>query len=99
MVLWGTSLRCKRIIERRDNEAVVSVVNGQTSKYPEIMQLLRFFVLQCLKNNVAFSARQIPGCENNVAEALSRFQVERFWCLVPQAEPKGLPVAEFLLSL
>ena len=42
MVLWGTSLRGKRIIVRTDNEAVVSIVNGQTSKCPEIMQLLNF---------------------------------------------------------
>ena len=63
------------------------------------MKLLRFFVLQCLKNNVAFSTRHIPGCENNVADALTRFQVESFRSLVPQAEPEGLPVPEFLWSL
>ena len=70
VVLFGPSLRGKRIIVRTDNEAVVSIVNRQTSKCPEIMKLLRFVVLQCLKNNVAFSARHIPGCENNVADAL-----------------------------
>ena len=69
MVLWGTSLRDKRIIVRTDNEAAVSIVNGQTSKCPEIMQLLKFFVLHFLNNKVAFSARHISGCENNVADA------------------------------
>ena len=59
------------------NEAVVSIINGHTSKCLEITKLLRFF-LQCLKNNDAFSATHIPGCENNVAEALSRFQVLLF---------------------
>ena len=44
IVLWGTSLRGKKIIVRTDNEAVVSIVNVQTSKCPEIMLLLRFFV-------------------------------------------------------
>ena len=78
------------------NEAVVSIINGQTSKCIEITKFLRFFFLQCLKNNVAFSARHIPGCENNVAEALSRFQVKLFRSLVPLAEPDGFLVPEFL---
>ena len=43
MVLWGTSLRGRKIIVRTDNAAAVSIVNGQTSKCPEIMQLLRCF--------------------------------------------------------
>ena len=80
------------------NEAVVSIINGHTSKCLEITKLLRFF-LQCLKNNDAFSATHIPGCENNVAEALSRFQVLLFRSLVPQAEPGGFLVPEFLWSL
>ena len=69
MVLWGTSLRGKRIIVRTDNAAAVFIVNGQTSKCPEIMQLLSCFVLQFLKNKVAFSVRHISGCENNVTDA------------------------------
>ena len=100
MVLWGTSLRGKRIIVRPDNEAAVSIVNGQTSKCPEIMQLLRFFVLQLLKNKVAFSARHISGCENNVADAWPPLSGRTLSMLtVPQADPKELQVPEFLWRL
>jgi hypothetical protein len=99
IVLWGNRLKGKRIILRCDNEAVVCIINKQTSKCPLIMKLLRFFVLQCLKNNLAFSARHVPGKENNVADALSRFQMERFRQAAPNAKEKGLPVPEFLWNL
>ena len=57
------------------------------------------FVLQCLKNNIAFCARHIEGKLNNIADALSRFQMERFRSLAPAAEPEGIVVPEFLWRL
>ena len=99
VVLWGDSLKGKRIIIRSDNEAVVAILNKQTSKCPRIMKLVRFFVLQCLKNNIAFCARHIEGKLNNIADALSRFQMERFRSLAPAAEPEGIVVPEFLWRL
>ena len=79
------------------NGAVVS--KRADIKVPGNYEASQIFDLQCLKNNVAFSARHIPGCEKNVAEALSRFHVKLFRSLVPQAEPEGLLVPEFLWSL
>jgi hypothetical protein len=49
VVLWGKVLTGKRIILRSDNKSVIAIVNKQTSKCKEIMKLVRFFVLQCLK--------------------------------------------------
>ena len=99
IVLWGDGLKGKRIIIRSDNEAVVAIVNKQTSKCPRIMKLVRFFVLQCLKRNLAFCARHIEGKLNDIADALSRFQMERFRGLAPAAEPEGTAVPEFLWRL
>ena len=99
VVLWGDLLRGMRIVIRSDNESVVSIVNRQTSKCPSIMTLVRFFVLQCLKRNITFSARHIPGKDNNIADALSRFQVHRFRHLAPEADQAGAVVPDFLWRL
>ena len=99
VVLWGHSLQGKRIVLRCDNEAVVAIINKQSSKCPQIMRLLRFFVLQCLKNSVVFSARHVAGRNNDVADALSRFQMQKFWKIAPGAKPEGLPVPAFLWDL
>ena len=99
MVLWGHLLQGKRIVLRCDNEAVVAIINKQSSKCPQIMRLLRFLVLQCLKNSVVFLARHVAGRNNDVADALSRFQMQKFWKIAPGAKPEGLPVPVFLWDL
>ncbi len=99
VVIWGDSLQGKRIIIRSDNKAVVSILNRQTSRCPKIMKLLRFFVLQCLKLNVAFCARHIAGKNNDIADALSRFQMERFRIAAPTAEASSTPIPDFLWRL
>ena len=99
VVLWGEWLKGKRIVLRSDNTSVVAILNKQTSKCPKIMKLLRFFVLQCLKLNLGFCAKHIPGKENVIADALSRFQMVRFREVAPNAEVKGTPVPKFLWNL
>ena len=61
VILWGNVQRGKRIILRTDNSCVVAILNKQTSKCPQIMKLVLFFVLQCLKCNLSFHAKHIPG--------------------------------------
>ncbi len=99
VVLWGHLLKGKKIIIRSDNSPVVNIINKQSSRCPEIMHLVRFFVLQCLKANLSFSARHIEGKNNNIADALSRFQVERFRMLAPGADREGAVVPQFLWTI
>lgn len=99
VALWSESLQGKRIIIRSDNAAAVSIINKQSSKCPRIMGLVRFFVLQCLKSNVAFKAHHIPGKDNTIADALSRFQMPRFREAAPHAEPCATTVPAFLWTL
>lgn len=94
-----TIVKGKRIVLRCDNISVVAIINKQSSKCPLIMKLVRFFVLQCLKNNLLFSARNVPGKENIIADALSRFQMLRFRREAPGAETVGLPVPNFVWNL
>ena len=46
--LWAMHLANKRVSFWSDNQAVVAIINSQTSKCPSIMQLLRKLVVTCL---------------------------------------------------
>ena len=42
------------------------------------MDLVRFLVLISMKHNLLVRARHVPGVDNGIVDALSRFQVKRF---------------------
>jgi len=99
VVLWGEELKGRRIVLRSDNQSAVNIINKQTSRCPSIMKLVRFFVLQCLKCNLAFTARHIPGKHNIIADALSRFQMDRFRKAAPAAQSQATEVPHFVWDL
>lgn len=61
--------------------ALVQFTNRLSSRSPRIMKLAKAFVLQCLNLNIHFSGRHVSGIDNGIANALSRFQMDKFWDL------------------
>lgn len=53
------------------------------------LRLLRRLVLNSLSLNAHFVALHVPGVHNSIADALSRFQGERFCELAPEAKQHG----------
>ena len=86
LLLWGQKFRNSRIVFHCDNESVVAIINKQSTPHKLSMGLVRVLVYFCLKNNIVFKARHIPGKVNDIADALSRLQLNRFRRLVPQAD-------------
>ena len=78
-----------------DNEAVVHIINKQTSKDPKVMSVLRFFIIQCMKYNILFRAKHVPGQKNVLADALSRQQVTKAREIrqTLKSEPTSVPLA------
>lgn len=78
--IWGSSMTNRCVLFFTDNAALVDIINQQTSKHKLVMVLLRddYLVLSCLRYNVLFRARHIPGLRNSQADYISRFQVESF---------------------
>ena len=74
-----------------DNEALVLVINKQSCKNKTLMDFVRRFVLLCLQFNIMFKAKHIPGIRNNLAEALSRLQVQIFQQLAPPTKDHYQP--------
>ena len=91
--LWGSQWTSKRIKFFCDNQGVVEVINSKKSKIPRIMDLVRDLTLCTLQHNFFFHAVHVPGKDNNIADSLSRFQMERFRQLAPQsnAAPDTIP--------
>lgn len=97
--LWGSLWSNKHIRFSCDNQAVVSIINTKTSKIPRIMDLLRPITLFTLQHNFTLTAVHVPGLQNGIADSLSRFQMERFRELAPEASPTGYPIPASLIHI
>lgn len=89
--LWGASFRNLKVPFHGDNMGVVQVINRVSASSPPVIRLLQHLVLRCLQLNVFIYAVHLPGEENVIADALSRFQWDRFRELLPAAEQQGVP--------
>lgn len=83
--LWANFFSNKRIQFFCDNESVVSIVNTKRSRIPRVMDLVRHLTLLTLGSNFCIRAEFIEGKRNDIADSLSRFQMDRFRELAPHA--------------
>lgn len=77
-----------------DNEALVHVINKQSCQVKSLMLFVRKLVAICLKYNILFRAKHIPGVSSTLADCLSRLQVQNFRKLVPASmdpQPTAIP--------
>ena len=82
-----------------DNESVVSIVNTKRSRIPRVMDLVRHLTLLTLRFNFFISAEHIEGKRNDIADSLSRFQMDRFRELAPHANRDPCLVPPELLKI
>ena len=84
--LWYPHFSGKRLQFWCDNHSIVAIINSGHSKAPRVMDLVRFLVLISMKHNFLVRAHRVPGINSEIADALSRFQVQRFRDLAPGAD-------------
>lgn len=97
--MWGAGWRGKTIKVLCDNSAVISIINGGTSKNQEAMHLRRCLAFVAAKFEFYMFAVHIKGEENTLADALSRDNLSLFRSLHPQAEKEASPISAQLLDL
>ena len=95
---WGNRWRCRRIQFACDNQSVVAIINAGTSKDRHIMMLLRELFLCAAQFNFKVTAKHVPGKENGIADALSRFHMQVFRQLAPHAHPTTVVLSPALLA-
>ena len=96
--VWGSLWSNKHILFRSDNQAVVFVLNARTSHDPPMMHLLRSLLTAAVRFNFTFVAEYLPGKQNLIADALSRFHWQDFRHLAPGAHTHPINVPGQLLQ-
>ena len=85
--LWGHQWSAKWVEFRSDNTAVVKVLRSGTSRYLNLMMLLRHLSQLAARHSLTFTARHVPGESNAIVDAISRFEFQQFRQLAPNASP------------
>lgn len=96
--VWGPQWCKRHVLFRSDNDAVVHMLNSRTSKVPCLMRLLRNLLFSAAQHSFSFSAQHIPGVNNQLADALSRFHWQEFHKLAPDAQTVPTPIPPQLLT-
>ena len=97
--VWGHLWVKKHILFRSDNEAEVHILHTRTSRLSCLMRLLCGLLFSVAHHSFSFSSQQVPGINNQLADALSRFNWQEFWHLAPDAQPRSTVVPPDLLAL
>ena len=95
--IWGRLMTNQCVVFFTDNAALVDILNKQSSKHTTVMTFLRPLILCCLRHNIFFKARHVPGLQNSRADFISRFQIDSFKAITPDADPFPTPVPTNLL--
>ena len=96
---WHPLLAGKRLQFWCDNFSVVSIINSGHSKISRIMDLLRRLVLLPMQHNFVVRAPRVPGVLNAIADAFSRFQMQRFRVLGSDANQNPCTIPPSLMTL
>lgn len=96
--IWGPLFTNKRLVVSTDNKGVAFAVNSLLSKSPPVVLFLSHLVFLCLRWNIWIKARYVLGKNNEIADSLSRRQMDRFFRLLPVAEKVGVPPLRSLMG-
>ena len=97
--VWGHLWSGKRIILWCDNMSVTQILNSKSSKVTKIMDLVRAITVQTLIHNFTLNVKHVPGSDNSIPDALSRFQMQRFHLLAPNAAPQPTVIPESMIQV
>ena len=92
LALWGPQLKGKHLLFHCDNASVVHIMAKASTHSKTMMALVRTFMLFAMQHNVHIHIQHIAGVNNDVADMLSCFEMDRFRQLCPQAAPEPLPL-------
>ena len=92
-ILWGKYWSRKKIVFHCDNQATIGVLRKGASKSRDVMKLARKLTIIAATHSFSFQGEYIRSEHNNIADALSRLQMDRFRKLAPHAaaEPCTIP--------
>ena len=91
LALWGPLFKGKCLLLHCDNASVVHIMAKASTHSKTMMALVRTFTLLSIQHNIHVYIQHIAGVNNEIADALSCFEMERFCQLCPHVEAEPLP--------
>ena len=90
---WGSLWQRQKLLFHCDNQTVVNIWEKGSTKSPDIMALVRLLYFCAARYHIYICVQHIPGSNNNIADAISRFQDAHFRKLAPEAAatPETIP--------
>ncbi|XP_055340125.1 uncharacterized protein LOC129589395 isoform X1 [Paramacrobiotus metropolitanus] len=98
-VIWNEQLCGKRVLFHCDNTATAQTWSAGSCRNPAVMELIRRIHFVTARFNFIIRITHIAGVDNSTADALSRFQLQRFRQLHPSADANGMSVPDLLTRL
>ena len=96
---WGDQWSGKRVVFVTDNKPITQIWNTGSSPCPDIMSLIRPLYFHAASHGYTVSFKHIFGISNPLADSLSRFQMNKFFSLMPSASPAPTAVPPSVLKL
>lgn len=96
---WSKKLKNSSVFVDCDNKSVVGCVRKMNSPVPTLASLLRSLSLLLLRDNIDLRIRYISTNDNGRADALSRFQFDRFQQQVPWADKGPSDISSIIPNL
>ena len=93
LALWGPQLKGKHLLFHCDNASIVHIMAKASTCSKTMMALVRTFMLLAMQHNVHVHIQHLAGVDNDMADMLLHFEMDRFWQLCPHAVPEPLPLA------
>ena len=97
--VWGGRWCGVRVHGRCDNQAAVCALNRRSCRDPSLMHLLRCLFFLEAHFQFELVASHIPGCENTLADDLSRDLLPAFFSKAPHMDPSPSPLPPQLPAL
>ena len=95
--MFGHLMTNSNVLFLCDNEAVVEIVQKQSTKDPNNMRIMRALILMIIKFNISLSAKHVPGKNNVLCDRISRFQVTPQLLAEHNMDSKATSIPSYLL--
>ena len=96
---WGQHWEGLRIVFVTDNKPISQVWDSGSSSSKPLMSLIRPLYLFAAKTGFSISFKHIFGIYNPLADALSRFQMQKFFSLMPEADKTPTELPDSVINL
>ena len=95
---WGPLWQCQKILFHCYNKAVVDIWDKGSTRAVQLMALVQLLYFCVAHHNINVCIVHVPGVCNNIADSLSRFQMDRFRKLAPHANPTADNIPAWLIQ-